>query len=125
MKRDPLYAERARELRADANEAEKRMWSTLRAKRMRGLKFRRQHAIGSHIADFVCLQANLVIEIDGDTHGTDEREALDAKRSEHIERLGFRVIRFWNDDVFNATDGVVETIAGALDTAVPSASPSP
>jgi very-short-patch-repair endonuclease len=79
---------------------------------MGGLKFRRQHPLGTYIADFICLQAKLVIEVDGDTHGNDERQALDAKRTEYIEKLGYRVIRFWNQDVLSAD--VWPSIAAAL-----------
>ena len=90
------------------------MWSILRAKRMGGFKFRRQHALGKYIADFICIRARLVVEVDGDTHGNDEREALDAKRTEYIERLGYRVIRFWNGAVLTETANVAEAIANAL-----------
>jgi 5-methyltetrahydrofolate--homocysteine methyltransferase len=86
---------------------------------MDGYKFRRQHALGQYIADFICLPARLVIELDGDTHGNDERQRLDAIRTETIERAGYRVIRFWNDEVFNNADGVIEEITNALRT-VPS-----
>ena len=79
------------------------------------MKFRRQHVIGNYIADFVCLPARLVIEVDGDTHGSDEAQLRDAKRTEEVERAGFRVIRFWNDYVLNDTDdGVAETILAEL-----------
>ncbi|HEY1421778.1 MAG TPA: DUF559 domain-containing protein [Candidatus Dormibacteraeota bacterium] len=114
MRRDPIYTQRARELRQNANDAEQRMWSILRAKRLGGFKFRRQHALGTYIADFVCLRARLVIEVDGDTHGTDEQEVQDAKRTESLERMGFSVIRFWNQEVLTATDGVALAIAEAL-----------
>jgi very-short-patch-repair endonuclease len=71
--------------------------------------------IGNYIADFVCLPARLVIEVDGDTHGTDAVQLSDAKRTEDIERAGYHVIRFWNDYVLNDTDGgVAETILAAL-----------
>jgi very-short-patch-repair endonuclease len=116
MRRDPVQIERARELRKNANDAEQRLWSLLRGKQLSGYKFRRQYPIGNYIADFACISARLVIEVDGDTHGNDEAEARDAKRTEYIERLGYRVIRFWNDQVFSATDGVIETILDALGT---------
>ena len=114
MRRDPVYTELARDLRKNANDAEQRLWAQLRDRRMDGYKFRRQHALGQYIGDFVCLPARLVVEVDGDTHGNDERERLDAKRSEFFQRLGFRVIRFWNDEVFNNMDGVIEEIWNAL-----------
>jgi very-short-patch-repair endonuclease len=94
------------------------MWAILRGKRLCGFKFRRQFAIGQYIADLVCLQARLVIEIDGDTHGNDQAKDADATRTEYLEKVGFRVMRFWNDDVLNHTEGVVETILNVL-------SPSP
>jgi very-short-patch-repair endonuclease len=114
MRRNPIYTERARELRRNANEAEKLLWWRIRGGQLSGHKFRRQHALGDYIGDFVCLSARLVVELDGETHGTDERERHDAKRTETIERHGFQVIRFWNDEVFNNMDGVIEAIWNAL-----------
>jgi adenine-specific DNA-methyltransferase len=114
MRRNPVYTELARSLRKNANDAEQRLWLQLRDRRIDGYKFRRQHAIGEYIGDFVCLGARLVIEVDGDTHGNDERERLDARRTEVLNRAGYRVIRFWNDEVFNNLDGVVEAIWNAL-----------
>ena len=93
--------------------AEKRMWSRLRAHRFEGLKFRRQHAIGNYIVDFVCLKSHLVIEIDGATHG-DDRERLDTARTEWLQRQGFRVVRYWNNDVLIDTDAVMESIYYAV-----------
>jgi len=92
------------------------MWSILRARRMSSFKFRRQHALGSYIVDFICLKARLVIEVDGDTHGTDESPVLDARRAEEIEQMGYRVIRFWNHEVLTATDDVAAAIFNALHT---------
>ena len=114
MPRDPFYAKRARELRRNQNSAEICMWSILRAHRMAGFKFRRQLAVGRYIADFVCLRARLVIEVDGDIHGDDHHEALDAKRTQDIEGMGYRVIRFWNHEVLTATDDVRAAIYSAL-----------
>ena len=113
MRRDPVYVARARELRANETSAEARLWSVLRAKRLGGFKFRRQHAIGGYIADFVCLAARLVIEVDGATHG-DDREQADIKRTAYIEKLGFRVTRVWNTEIFENLDGVTEHIASEL-----------
>jgi len=94
----------------------------LRAKRLAGLKFRRQHVVGNFIADFVCLPARLIIEVDGDTHGDDEAALRDAKRTEEIERSGYRVIRFSNHYVLNDTDGGVhDAIVEALMASVLSA----
>ena len=92
----------------------------LRAKHMGGNKFRRQHPIGPYVVDFVCLRQRLVIEIDGDTHDEARRE-LDGIRTRYLNKLGFRVIRFWNDDVFNFTSDVASTIAYELGMSEPSA----
>jgi very-short-patch-repair endonuclease len=92
------------------------MWWLLRGRELAGLKFRRQHVVGGYIADFVCIQARLVIEIDGATHG-DEEEERDAKRTMEFEKAGYSVIRFWNDDVLNDRDGgVAEMILEAVHT---------
>src|SRR5260221_3497258 len=100
MRRDPVNTERARELRRNANEAEKRLWYFLRGRQLADFKFRRQHAIGDYIGDFVCLRARLVVELDGETHGYDDRQRRDAVRTETLQRAGYRVIRFWNDQGF-------------------------
>ena len=108
------------------NDAERLLWSRLRAHRMDGRKFRRQHALGSYIVDFVCLDARLIVELDGDTHGNDSREALDAKRTAYLEKLGFRVIRFWNNHVFTDLDSVAGAIFEELNASPrPSPQPSP
>jgi very-short-patch-repair endonuclease len=99
--------ERAQQLRTSSTPGERRVWSILRAKRLAGLKFRRQHVVGNYIADFVCLPARLIIEVDGDTHGDDEAAVRDAKRTAEIEHCGYRVIRFWDHYVLNDTDGGV------------------
>ena len=116
MRRNQFMVQRAQELRANQNSAEARVWSILRARRMAGLKFRRQHVLGMYVADFVCLKAKLVIEIDGDTHD-EEAHLKDAKRTEEIEQAGYRVIRFWNNYVLNDRDGgVTEMILEAVRT---------
>jgi len=116
MRRNQFMVQRAQELRANQNSAEARVWSILRARRLAGLKFRRQHVLGTYVADFVCLRAKLVIEIDGDTHD-EEAHLKDAKRTEEIEQAGYRVIRFWNNYVLNDRDGgVTEMILEAVRT---------
>jgi very-short-patch-repair endonuclease len=116
MPRDPFLTRRAREFRNEKTAAETRVWWMLRARRFADLKFRRQHVLGNYIADFVCIAARLVIEIDGATHGEDESKR-DAKRTEEIERAGYRVIRFNNHYVMDDRDGdVAEMILEALRT---------
>ena len=125
MRRDTYYQKLARDLRRHMNLAEQLVWSKVRAHRMGGRKFRRQHPIGQYIVDFVCLEARLVIEIDGETHGNDSREALDAQRTAFLEKQGFRVLRFWNDYVYTNLDGVTEVIYDALNPSERAPRPSP
>ncbi|MCX7312318.1 MAG: endonuclease domain-containing protein [Hyphomicrobiales bacterium] len=111
---------RARSLRQDSTDAERLIWSALRAHRMHGASFRRQTPIGPYIADFVCHQASLVIELDGGQHFEDENLKRDARRDAFFGSKGFRVLRFNNHDVMTNQQGVLEAIAAALE-----ASPSP
>jgi very-short-patch-repair endonuclease len=108
----PTTLQRARELRRFGTEAEKRLWSYLRGRRLDGRKFRRQVWIGNYVADFFCAEARLIIEADGGQHG--EQLDYDARRTAFLEREGFRVIRFWNNDVLENPDGVVTLIREAL-----------
>jgi 5-methyltetrahydrofolate--homocysteine methyltransferase len=122
MRRDAYYQEHARALRSNMTHAEQILWSRLRAHRMDGHKFRRQHALGSYIADFVCLKARLVIEVDGETHDAASRQTLDTKRTGYLEKLGFRVLRFENYQIVEELDAVIEAISAAL---VPANAPLP
>ena len=96
----------ARTLRRDMTVAERRLWSRLPAKQL-GVQFTRQHQIGDFIADFACRSLRLVIECDGGQHSD---SPTDTGRTEVIEAHGYRVIRFWNNDILQNTDGVVEAI---------------
>jgi very-short-patch-repair endonuclease len=87
------------------------MWSALRDRRLMRYKFRRQHPIGDYIADFACTRHALVIELDGGQHAD---SAADARRTAWLEGQGWRVIRFWNNDVLTNTEGAVEVILRAL-----------
>jgi very-short-patch-repair endonuclease len=102
---------KARQLRLSSTDAERRMWSALRDRRLMRYKFRRQHPIGDYIVDFACTRHALVIELDGGQHVD---SAADAHRTAWLESQGWRVIRFWNHDVLTNTDGVVEAILRAL-----------
>ncbi|WP_350166252.1 endonuclease domain-containing protein [Algiphilus sp.] len=104
---------RARKLRQQGTQAEQRLWYHLRARRLAGWKFRRQHSIGPYFADFVCLDARLIVEVDGSQHL--DQLASDASRSAYLESRGFRVLRFWNDEVLRQTDNVLEAILLELD----------
>src|SRR5215510_5314834 len=105
---------RARSLRANSTEAERIIWSALRAHRMHGASFRRQTPIGPYIVDFICHAAGLVIEIDGGQHFESAHERRDARRDAFLGTKGFRILRFSNHDVMTNRDGVFEAIAAAL-----------
>ena len=105
----------ARALRTNMTDAERKLWYRLRAHRFNGAPFRRQVPIGPFIADFVCLQARVIIEVDGGQHGMES----DAVRDAWFARQGFRVLRFWNNDVHSNFDGVMQVIADALAQAIP------
>ena len=101
-----------RRLRREQTPAEGLLWQNLRAKRLLGAKFRRQHPIGDHVVDFCCLRHRLVVELDGGQH-IDEAEK-DAVRTRRLEAQGYKVIRFWNHDVMGNLDEVLSTILKAL-----------
>ena len=103
---------RARRLRRVPTDAEKKLWHRIRARGLSGYKFVRQEPIGPYVVDFVCREQRLVIEVDGGQHATDPR---DATRDRWLAEHRYRVLRFWNNDVLRNMDGVLETIALALD----------
>jgi very-short-patch-repair endonuclease len=100
----------ARRLRRDQTEVERKLWSRLRGRQLESTKFVRQEPIGNYIADFCARSIKLVVELDGRQHGTNDGIAADLARTEVIEGFGFRVIRFWNSDVYENIDGVIESI---------------
>jgi very-short-patch-repair endonuclease len=104
---------KARRLRQCSTDAERRLWSALRDLRLQNYKFRRQHSIGHYIVDFACTEYGLVIELDGGQHLA---SAADAQRAASLERQGWKVIRFWSNEVLNNTYGVVEAILHILKT---------
>ena len=104
---------RARILRRDSTDAERAMWRLLRSRQLAGFKFRRQLPIGPYVADFACFARRLVVEIDGGQHGI--AVARDAVRTRVIERHGFRVVRFWNNDMLANPKGVLTMILQALE----------
>jgi very-short-patch-repair endonuclease len=110
----PFRRERARRLRGDRTEAERRLWRALRRVPVSGSHFRQQVPIGSYVADFACLAARLVIELDGGHHARDEIAAGDLVRQRWLEAQGYRVLRFWNAEIASNLDGVLETIYAAL-----------
>jgi len=111
--------QRARALRKSATEAEKKLWEVLRRKHIHGLRFRRQYPIGPYFADFVCLPARLIVELDGGQHADGAAVAHDNRRTTWLEGERFRVLRFWNLDVFEDIDGIMDRIADAVREPLP------
>src|SRR5258708_38095481 len=105
---------RARQLRRAMTNAERKLWWHLRRLPDQNAHFRRQATIGPYYADFACHHHRLVIEVDGGGHAADQQIAADASRTEFLNSRGYRVLRFWNNEVFNQIDGVMNTIHQAL-----------
>ena len=107
-------------------DAERLLWSHLRNRELGGFKFRRQHPVGPFIVDFICVDKNVVIEVDGGQH--DENKELDIQRSAYLNNMGYKVFRFWNNEVMQETEAVLEAIFGILTNDLqnsPSPQPSP
>jgi very-short-patch-repair endonuclease len=119
MKKHPALGAhaRARDLRRNMTEAERRVWRILRSEQMQGYKFRRQVPIGRYIADFASHEARIIVEIDGGQHDSSSPE--EAERSAFLQNEGYRVLRFWNNEVLGNLGGVYEAIAGELARVTP------
>jgi len=104
---DPKIRQRARALRVQTTDAEARMWSRLRDRRLEGFKFVRQYAIGPYFADFVCRDVMLIVELDGGQHADSIR---DERRTKYLNQQGFSVLRFWNNEVLDNADGVLQAL---------------
>jgi very-short-patch-repair endonuclease len=118
----PESTSNARSLRTEMTEAERRLWQAIRGKQIQEHRFRRQYLIGPYIADFACIDRKLVLELDGGQH--QEQIEYDKRRTEFLQSQGWRVLRFWNNDVLKNLDGVLASIAEAL-SALPPSQPSP
>ena len=105
--REGQKQEFARHLRKTMTEAEQALWWRLRRKQIAGSRFRRQHPIGPYIADFACIERKLVIEVDGGQHSGCE---ADMRRDEYLQRQGFAILRFWNNEVLENIEGVCDVI---------------
>jgi very-short-patch-repair endonuclease len=99
-------------MRKDWTKAEDVFWFNVRARRLNGYKFRRQHLIGPYIVDFVCLRAKLIVELDGGQHAL--QQEYDRERDAFLKKQGFRVLRFWNTELLTNRDGVLETVLREL-----------
>jgi very-short-patch-repair endonuclease len=103
----------AKSLRSNQTDAETRLWCHLRAHRFMGLKFKRQKPVGHYIADFLCSERRLIVEVDGDQHA--EQAAYDQQRERWLRSQGYTVLRFWNHDVMQQLEGVLEQIRCAVE----------
>jgi adenine-specific DNA-methyltransferase len=116
----------ARALRKQMTDAERLLWRHLRNRELGGWKFKRQYPVGPFIVDFICVEKNVVIEVDGGQHA--ENEALDTQRSAYLNKMGYRVLRFWNNEVLQETEAVLTAIFAILANGKqnsPSPQPSP
>jgi very-short-patch-repair endonuclease len=109
----PTGYEVARKLRKEPTPAETKLWAYLRGGKLNGVSFRRQHALSNFIVDFVSIKKKLVIELDGSQHL--EQEQYDHERSKYLKSQGYKVIRFWNNQVMSDIDGVLRAIVFAMD----------
>jgi very-short-patch-repair endonuclease len=108
-----VVTQRARRLRRDSTDAERKLWYRLRGRSIPGFKFVRQEPIGPYVADFICRERRLIVEVDGRQHAGSQRDLM---RDRWLAEHGYRLLRFWNNDVMANIDGVLETIAEALKT---------
>ncbi len=107
-----MSVKQARNLRRNLTDAERRLWSRLRRRDLMRFYFRRQVPLGPYVVDFVCKRQRVVVELDVGQHSS--RKDYDARRTKHLNRMGYEVLRFWNNDVLKNMDGVLESILTAL-----------
>ena len=100
----------ARNLRKTSTIQEKRMWNLLKNRQFYNLKFKRQQPIGNYIVDFICKEAKIIIEIDGGQHNNSKNIEYDNIRTEFLNSLGYKVIRFWNNEIYENIDGVMSKL---------------
>ncbi len=121
MKRQ--HVERARTLRRTMTDAEHAFWYRVRNRALGGHRFRRQQEVGPYIADFICKNAMLVVEMDGGQHG--DQQEYDVRRTAFLQSQGYRVLRFWNHDVLTDIESVLEVVVGVLASVAPHPDPLP
>jgi len=106
--------ENAKQLRYTQTEAEQKLWSLLRNRQLKGKKFRRQHPIADYVLDFYCHECKLAVELDGEHHNQEEVKEYDVARTKFLNESGIKVLRFWNEEVVNDMDKVIERIKDRL-----------
>jgi very-short-patch-repair endonuclease len=117
MSEQRILTDVAKRLRHEMTDAERVLWREVRAHRFASFKFKRQEPLGLYVVDFVCYQAKLIVELDGGHHA--EQQEPDAERTRWLESRGFRVVRFWNNDVLTNIAGVMQEIEKELNTTSP------
>jgi len=122
---DETQTRRARALRAAQGDMERRLWNALRNRRLCGWKWRRPAPVGPFITDFLCVEACLIVELDGGQHGEPTAQAYDARRTAYLKARGLRVIRVWNFQVYENLDGVCEQILTSCGGTAPHPTLSP
>lgn len=105
-----MHTSLARKLRSNTTDVEQILWFRLRNRQIEGVKFRRQHVINHFIVDFVSVEKKLIIEIDGGQHNQDTNKKEDEKRTLFLQKKGFKVLRFWNNELLENIEGVLERI---------------
>ncbi len=108
-----MLKDNARDLRKKMTESERALWSLLRRKQIEGYRFRKQVPVGKYIVDFACLEARLIIEVDGGQH---DESASDVERDAWLKAQNFRVLRFWNNDVLKNPEGVMQVVVKVLES---------
>ncbi|MEQ1688394.1 MAG: endonuclease domain-containing protein [Sphingopyxis sp.] len=109
-------------MRGQSTEAEKRLWLVFRSRQFMGLKFRRQCSIGGYFADFACVELKIIVEADGGQHS---ECAADADRTSRLQAAGYEVIRYWNNDIFENMEGVLEDLRDRVSAITSGKSPHP
>jgi very-short-patch-repair endonuclease len=115
--------ERARHLRGTPTDAELKLWQRIRKKQLHGHRFRRQVPLGSYVVDFACIERALIVEVDGGQHGW--RQESDDKRTAWLEAHGWRVVRFWNNEVLQNIEGVLEKLSSEVNVSGDFPHPNP
>ena len=113
----PWKTNRSRVLRANETSAEAKLWDELHNRRLAGQKFVRQAAVGPFFADSLCRERRIVVKIDGGNHGTDDEIAADQRREQDLARLGYRVFRAGNEEIYSNMDGVIGALLALIEEA--------
>ena len=110
LRNDPSLKDRRRELRHDQTDDEKAFWAHVRNRQFYGMKFFRQYSVGPYILDFYCPSIKVAVELDGGQHALDENREYDSARSEYLNAHGIEVVRFWNNEVLQEIESVLERL---------------